>query len=77
MSNIPSLKSREVVDILKHDGFIELRQEGSHLHLYHRVKKLRATVPMHSKDLKRKTLISIFRQANISIKDLRKGKRYT
>ena len=75
MSNIPVLKSREVVGILKHDGFMELRQVGSHLHLYHPIKKLRATVPMHVKDLKRKTLVSIFRQANISFKDLRKGKR--
>lgn len=75
MSSIPSLKPREVAEILKRDGFIELRQEGSHLHLYHSVKRLRVTVPMHSKDLKRKTLITIFRQANISLKDLRKGKR--
>lgn len=75
MSNLPSYKPRKVVEILKYDGFIELRQEGSHLHLFHPVKKLRATVPMHSKDLKRKTLISILRQANISPKDLRKGKR--
>ncbi len=75
MSNIPALKSREVVGILKHEGLMELRQVGSHLHLYHPIKKLRATVPMHAKDLKRKTLASIFRQANISLKDLRKVKR--
>lgn len=75
MSTIPSLKAREVLVILKRDGYIELRQEGSHLHLYHPIKKLRATVPMHRKDLKRKTLTSIFRQANISLKGLRKGKR--
>ncbi len=54
---------------------MELRQVGSHLHLYHPIKKLRATVPMHTKDLKRKTLASIFRQASISLKDFGKRKK--
>ena len=71
MSSIPSLKPREAVKILKDHGFIELRQVGSHLHLYHPEKRLRATVPMHTKDLKRKTLLSIFRQAHIDIRNLK------
>ena len=70
MSTTPSLKPKAVVKILKSNGFIELRQIGSHLHLYHPTQKLRATVPIHTKDLKRKTLNSIFRQANISLKNL-------
>ncbi len=65
MSTVPSLKPREVVAILKRHGFVELRQIGSHLHLYHPARGLRATVPMHHKDLKKKTLLSILRQANI------------
>ena len=72
MSTIPSLKSRDVVSILKRHGFVEIRQVGSHLHLHHPAKNLRATVPMHHKDLKRKTLLSIFRQANIRKEDIRK-----
>lgn len=72
MSTVPSLKPREVVAILKQQGFMELRQVGSHLHLYHPVRKLRATVPMHHKDLKRKTLLSILRQANIRKEDVGK-----
>lgn len=72
MTTIPSLKPKEVIKILKRNGFIELRQVGSHLHLYHPVQKLRATIPMHTKDLKRKTLRSIFRQANIRIEDIKK-----
>lgn len=72
MSTIPHLKSREVIKILKRHGFVELRQVGSHLHLYHPVFRLRATVPMHTKDLKKKTLVSIFRQANIKMEDIRK-----
>lgn len=70
MSTVPSLKPRNVVALLKKQGFIELRQVGSHLHLYHPVRKLRATVPMHHKDLKRKTLLSILRQANIRKEDI-------
>ena len=67
MSRLPNLKPREVVKILKKNGFIEVRQVGSHLHLYHPQKNLRATVPMHNKDLKRKTLVSILDQAKIKL----------
>jgi len=67
MSKLPSLKPREIVKILKKNGFIEVRQVGSHLHLYHPQKNLRATVPMHNKDLKRKTLKSILDQAKIKL----------
>lgn len=67
MPRLPSLKSRGVVKILKKNGFIEIRQVGSHLHLYHPQKNLRATVPIHNKDLKRKTLASILRQAKIKL----------
>lgn len=66
MGKLPSLNSRKVVKLLKQRGFIELRQVGSHLHLYYKQQKLRVTVPMYNKDLKRKTLASILRQAKIS-----------
>ncbi len=72
MSSVPSLKPRDVIKILKLHGFIELRQVGSHLHIYHPVRKLRATIPMHNKDLKKKTLLSIFRQANIRLEDIKR-----
>lgn len=67
MGTLPSLNSKKVVRLLKKHGFIELRQVGSHLHLYHAQQKLRVTVPMHNKDLKRKTLVSILRQAKIKL----------
>jgi len=69
MSKLPSLKPREVVKILKKNGFIKLRQVGSHLHLYHPQKNLRVTVPIHNKDLKRKTLASILDQSKIKFLD--------
>jgi mRNA interferase HicA len=67
MSKLPSLKPREVVKILKKNGFVELRQIRNHLHLYNYEHKVRVTVPIHNKDLKRKTLVSILRQANIKL----------
>ncbi len=65
MPKLPSCKPREIVKILKKQGFLELRQIGSHLHLYHPAHKLRVTIPMHNRDLKRKTLASILRQAHL------------
>ena len=67
MPRLPSFKPREIVKILKRNGFVELRQIGNHLHLFHSQRKIRVTVPMHNKDLKRKTLASIVRQAKIKI----------
>jgi predicted RNA binding protein YcfA (HicA-like mRNA interferase family) len=60
------MKPREVVKLLKENGFEEIRQVGSHLHLFHPEKRIRVTVPMHTKDLKRKTLHSILKSAKIT-----------
>lgn len=67
MPKLPVYKPKDLVKLLKKQGFTELRQIGSHLHLYHSVYKLRVTIPMHNKELKRKTLASILRQANIKL----------
>lgn len=66
MGNLPSMKPRELLKILRKHGFIEKRQVGSHIQLFHPETNIRTTVPFHNKDLKRKTLISILKQANIS-----------
>lgn len=68
MPKLPSFKPKEIEKLLRKNGFVTLRQAGSHLHLYNESLKLRVTVPMHNKDLKRKTLVSILRQAKIKIK---------
>ena len=65
MTRLPVYKPKDLVKYLKKQGFCELRQIGSHLHLIHQDSRLRVTIPMHNKDLKRKTLVSIFRQANL------------
>ena len=66
MPRLPRVRSVEVVRVLKKAGFIEDRQKGSHLILWHPVKNLRVTVPMHvGRIIALKTLKSIIKQANL------------
>ena len=46
MGNIPVLKPREVIDILTHLGFAEVRQRGSHCQFRHPDGHC-TTVPFH------------------------------
>jgi predicted RNA binding protein YcfA (HicA-like mRNA interferase family) len=62
------LSGQRVVNALKRLGFVEERQEGSHIRLARG--SLRVTVPAH-RALAAKTLQSILRQAQISIEELR------
>ena len=66
MSNIPSLKAREVLVILFRAGFEKVRTSGSHIRL---VKgEFRVTVPYHSKGtIPTGTLKSIVRQAGLTM----------
>ncbi len=71
MTNIPSVRPKKLLKFLKKRGFFIHHQKGSHIVLksIHNP-ALRVTLPMHNKDLKRKTLLSILKQANISVKEL-------
>lgn len=59
------MKSKEVIKILKDDGWKVVNQRGSHIYLKHDIKKGKITVPYHNKDLKPKTLKSILSQAEL------------
>jgi len=61
------LSGQRVAQALKRLGFIEERQEGSHIRLMRG--SLRVTVPAH-RVLTPKTLQSILRQAQISVQEL-------
>ena len=65
MPKLPNYKSKELVKLLKKNGFLEKRQTGSHLQMLNKDKRLLVTVPIHNKDLKRKTLHSILKSAQI------------
>ena len=64
MSKMPSLKAREVLQILFSNGFMKIRTSGSHMRF---VKGNRfVAVPFHaSKTIPKGTLNSIIRQSGI------------
>ena len=66
MNKIPSVKPKKLLKILlKYDFYIH-HQKGSHVILKHKIKsKLRVTIPLHNKDLKVKTLLSILKQTDL------------
>ena len=63
------MKYNELFRLLKKDGWIEIRQKGSHVILEHSEKQEQLTVPYHaSKEVKKGLLTAIFKQAGIKIK---------
>ena len=60
-----SYSSREVIAILKADGWYEVDVTGSHHQFKHPTKKGRTTVKYPDKDIPRKTLDSIERQSGL------------
>lgn len=59
------MKPRDVIKILKDDGWYVREQKGSHIQLVHKIKKGRVTIPNHNTDLKPGTLNSILKQAGL------------
>ena len=57
------LSSREVIRMLKDDGWILVRTTGDHHHFTHATKRGVVTVTHPRKDIGIKTLRSIYRQA--------------
>ena len=62
---MPSISSREVIKILEKNGWNLCRTLGSHNHFRHSYKKGTVTVPHPKKDLPRRTVNSIGKQAGI------------
>ena len=63
------MKARDVLAVLKADGWEVARTKGSHTQLKHPIKPGLVTLPMHgSKDIKPGTLASIGRQAGLTLK---------
>lgn len=61
------INSKEVLRILKANGWREVRQKGSHVQLKHPDRPGLVTVPHPKRDLPKGTLKSIERQAGISL----------
>ncbi len=67
MSKIPSLNYEKVIKALQRDGWVIVRQKGSHIRLQKHISNevLKIIVPAH-KPIKRSTLSHILKQAKIS-----------
>ena len=67
MGRLP-MHSRDVLSALRADGWEQVAQKGSHVHLKHPVKAGRVTVPHPNRDLPMGTLKSIERQAGVKLR---------
>lgn len=63
--SIYAMSSREIIKIIKQDGWFEVSCRGSHHMFKYPTKKGRVTVTHPKKDLPLKTIKSIFLQAQI------------
>lgn len=68
MSKVPSLSYKKIIAALERDGWIVVRQRGSHIRLEKKLpdETLKITVPAH-KPVKRSTLAKILKQAKIDL----------
>ena len=66
---LPSISAKELVRIAERLGFILRRQRGSHAIYVRQSDQARVVIPMHSGDLKRKTLRSIIQDLRISVEE--------
>lgn len=68
MTQVPSLPYEKVITALRRDGWVVVRQRGSHIRLQKRTRTelLKLTVPAH-RPIKRSTLSHILKQARLCI----------
>ncbi|MEI8140549.1 MAG: type II toxin-antitoxin system HicA family toxin [bacterium] len=68
MSKVPSLPYDQIIRALQRDGWVVVRQKGSHIRLqkHTSLETLKLTVPAH-RPVKRSTLSHILKQARIEV----------
>ena len=68
MRKVPSLSYTKIIRALQRDGWMVVRQRGSHIRLQKRIgnEVLKLTVPAH-RPVKRSTLAHILKQARINV----------
>jgi predicted RNA binding protein YcfA (HicA-like mRNA interferase family) len=71
MTKVPSLNYGKLIKALQRDGWVVVRQKGSHIRLHKRTpaEMLKLTVPAH-RPIKRSTLSHILKHALLSVQDL-------
>jgi predicted RNA binding protein YcfA (HicA-like mRNA interferase family) len=68
MSKVPSLNYDKVIHALRRDGWIVVRQKGSHIRMQKATmdETLKITIPAH-KPIKRSTLSHILKQSHLTL----------
>jgi predicted RNA binding protein YcfA (HicA-like mRNA interferase family) len=68
MTKVPSLPYHQVIRALQRDGWVVVRQRGSHIRLqkHTAAETLKLTVPAH-RPIKRSTLAHILKHAQLSV----------
>lgn len=68
MTKVPSVNYQQVIHALHRDGWVIVRQKGSHIRLQKRLlnEMFKITVPAH-RPIKRSTLSHILKQAHLSV----------
>jgi len=68
LSKVPSLNYEQVINALRRDGWLVVRQRGSHIRLQKRTadETLKIIVPAH-RPIKRSTLSHILKQARLEL----------
>jgi len=70
MARMPQVTARDLVRFLMAQGFVEQRQRGSHLTLFHSGRGVWVTVPIHTGvDVGRGLAIRILHDAGFSVDD--------
>ncbi|MCX6673716.1 MAG: type II toxin-antitoxin system HicA family toxin [Methanothrix sp.] len=70
MPRLPPLSPKKVIAILEKKGFVLKKVTGSHYIFAHAETKRRVTVPFHSQDVARGTILQILKDAGISREEL-------
>ncbi len=70
MSRMPQVTAQELVRFLRSQGFVDDRQAGSHLTLWHEDRSTSITVPVHTGcDIGRGLAIRILKDAGFTVDD--------
>ena len=73
MTKVPSLSYDRIIRALQRDGWVVVRQKGSHIRLQKHTpcETLKLTIPAH-RPVKRSTLSHILKQARLNVDDFLK-----
>lgn len=72
MPKLPVLTPKKIIKIVEKLGFQLDHKTGSHFVFYNEENKKRVTVPYHTKDLPKGTILSVLKQAGITKEELEK-----